>query len=158
LFATHVGDEEDFLKLLDFGIARMLHGEQDADLTRTGVVSGTPAFMAPEVCRGGRGDARSDLYSLGATMYFLLAGSPPFVGPSHGHVMASQLLEPPLPPSLRLGRPLPHALENVVLRCLAKDPQDRFETARALADALRRLAASMPWTRDDAAHFWQIER
>ena len=158
LFVTQVGDQPDFLKLLDFGIARQLQAEPDGSLTQTGMPSGTPAFMAPEVCRGERSDIRSDLYSLGATLYFLLAGSPPFVGPSTGHVISAHLLQEPEPPSARRGEPLPEALEQVVLRCLAKEPRDRFQTARDLAGALAPLANALPWTSEDATRFWQSER
>lgn len=158
LFVTHVGDDHDFLKLLDFGIAQVLEVESAEHLTQTGTLAGTPAFMAPEVCRGGRADARSDLYALGATMYFLLAGSPPFDGASPGQVLAAHMLQTPERPSVRRGEPIPEALEQVVLRCLAKDPQERFQTARDLGAALAQLADISPWTTEDSRRFWQGER
>jgi serine/threonine-protein kinase len=157
-FVTHVGDDHDFLKLLDFGIAQVLEVENADHLTQTGTLAGTPAFMAPEVCRGGRADARSDLYALGATMYFLLAGSPPFDGPSPGQVLAAHMVQAPERPSVRRGEPIPEALEQVVLRCLAKDPRDRFQTARDLGAALAQLADVNAWTAEDARRFWQGER
>jgi hypothetical protein len=156
-FVTRIGDDHDFLKLLDFGLARV-DGDGDPRLTRTGVLSGTPAFMASEVCRGEQADARSDIYGLGATMYFLLTGSPPFVGPSAGHVMAAHVREPPERPSTRRGEPIPEALEQVVLRCLAKEPGERFQTAQALASALVLLESEHPWTLEDARRFWEGER
>jgi hypothetical protein len=158
LFVTRAGDDHDFLKLLDFGIARMMEVENDEKLTQTGVIAGTPAFMAPEVCHGGSADARSDVYALGATMYFLLTGTAPFTGLSHGQMMAAHLLQTPERPSARRGEPLPEGLEQVVLRCLAKDPRDRFQTAREVADALAELVDVASWTADDAEAFWQVER
>lgn len=157
-FVTCVGDDHDFLKLLDFGIAQVLEVESAEHLTQTGTLTGTPAFMAPEVCRGGRADARSDLYALGATMYFLLAGSPPFDGASPGQVLAAHMLQAPERPSVRRGEPIPEALEQVVLRCLAKDPRDRFQSARDLGAALAQLADVSPWTAEDSRRFWQGER
>ena len=82
LYVTHCEDDHDFLKVLDFGVAWVAQGELDSHLTRTGIVPGTPAFMAPELRLGRRGDARSDIYSLGATLYYLLTGRPPAVADS----------------------------------------------------------------------------
>ena len=156
-FVTRAGDDHDFLKLLDFGLARV-ESDVDPRLTQTGVLSGTPAFMASEVCRGEQADARSDIYGLGATMYFLLTGSPPFVGSSAGQVMAAHVMEAPERPSARRGEAIPEVLEQVVLRCLAKEPGARFQTARALASALVLLASAHRWTSEDARRFWEIER
>lgn len=156
-FVTRVGDDHDFLKLLDFGLARV-ENDSDPRLTQSGVLSGTPAFMAPEACRGEQADVRSDIYALGATLYFLLTGSPPFIGPSLGHVIAAHLQQAPEPPSSRRGEPIPAALEQLVLRCLAKEPDERFPSARALASVLVLLASDHPWTLGDAQRFWQVER
>jgi serine/threonine-protein kinase len=157
LYVTRAGDDHDFLKLLDFGIARVITTEDDAHLTRTGVLRGTPAYMAPEVCRGERADARSDLYALGATLYFLLAGAPPFEGASHGQVLAAHMTQVPIPPSLRRGEAIPEAVEHVVLRCLAKEPHERFQSARELLAALTLLLDDAAWTAQDAARFWSVD-
>lgn len=154
-FVTSADGDLDFLKLLDFGIARRLEEVDETKLTRTGAVTGTPSFMAPEVIRGEAADERTDIYGLGATLYFILASSPPFVGQSGG-VMMAHLLESPEPPSAR-GTPVPAELERVVLRCLAKDPKERFQTASELAAALRATGCG-EWTGEDARLFWQRER
>jgi eukaryotic-like serine/threonine-protein kinase len=159
LFVTRAGDDHDFLKLLDFGIARLLPGAGEANLTQTGVAvaRGTPAYMPPEVCRGEPADARSDIYSLGATIYFLLTGKPPFDGPSPNEVLVAHLLEQPVPPSTVRGGPIPEALEQVVLRCLEKDPDARFQSARELFDVLSSLLDETSWSPADAERFWTNE-
>lgn len=159
LFATRAGDDHDYLKLLDFGIARVIAAEEEgAHLTRTGVIRGTPAYMAPEVCRGERADARADVYALGATLFFLLTGAPPFEGPSSGHVLAAHMTQPPPRVGARRGEPVPEPVEQLVSRCLAKDPGARFQTARELGDALDALVDPAGWTAQDAQRFWLVER
>jgi serine/threonine-protein kinase len=134
LFVCRMGDEPDFLKVLDFGIAK-IEGADDAAVTRAGWVHGTPAYMAPEVCNGAPADARSDVYSLGGVLYFLLTGTPPFTAPTTAAVMLAHVREEPEPPSAR-GRAVPADLERVVMRCLRKDPAERWQDARALDAAL----------------------
>ncbi len=124
-------------KVADFGLARLT--DADAELSRTGQVVGTPAFMAPEqVCaRRAAVSVRTDVYALGAVLYALLAGRPPF---AHGSVMEMlfQVLHDD-PPGLRgLRRDVPADLEAVCLHCLEKDPGRRYGSASALADDLRR--------------------
>jgi serine/threonine-protein kinase len=142
LFVCRLGDDPDFLKVLDFGIASIDGATADAgasvDVTRTGWVHGTPAYMSPEVCSGGRADARSDIYSLGAVLYFLVTGRPPFAAQSASAVMLAHVNETPEAPSAHI--PLPAQLDRVILRCLAKDPAARYASARALLDALDALA------------------
>jgi serine/threonine-protein kinase len=133
LFVCRLGDEPDFLKVLDFGIASV-EDEGNTTVTRAGWVQGTPAYMSPEVCNGERADARSDVYSLGAVIYFLLTGTPPFTARSAASVMLAHVNEQPERPSARA--PVPPELERVVLRCLAKDPGARYASARALDAAL----------------------
>lgn len=159
LFATSVGDDPDFLKLLDFGIARVVDTPAEAaTVTHAGVLRGTPAYMSPEVCKGGNADARSDIYSLGATLYFLLAGAPPFDAASGGNLLLAHLTEEPLPPSVRRGSPLPPDLEAVVLRCLAKEPADRYASARELYEALGAAIGVETWTLEEARAFWTRHR
>lgn len=154
LFATRSSDDPHLLKVLDFGIARWVDGERDHARTQVGATLGTPTYMAPELFIGQPADARSDLYSLGATLYHLLAGTPPFLADDDAGLMAAHRSDPPLPPSLRRGEGLPSELEAVVLRCLAKDPEDRFPSARALAEALERSFGGAPWTPADARDWW----
>jgi serine/threonine protein kinase/Tfp pilus assembly protein PilF len=128
--------EGDQAVLADFGIARAVSAAGGERLTETGLALGTSAYMSPEQAAGDRHlDSRSDIYSLGCVVYEMLAGEPPFTGPSVQAVMARHSLDPV--PHLRTVRStVPEAVEQVVFRALAKVPADRFATARQLADAL----------------------
>ncbi len=143
LFLTTAGGEDDFLKVLDFGIAKFSEGANDPTLTRSGWLGGTPDYMSPELVLGHPVDARTDIYSLGAVMYFLLTGQPPFVGKSSAEVMNAQVNKPLRYPSHLLGSPVPTELEEIVVRCLAKDREERFPDAKSLAVALTAFA-NMP--------------
>jgi serine/threonine-protein kinase len=128
-------------KLLDFGIAK-LTGDPSVQ-TQTSAVMGTPAYMSPEQCRGaGQVDQRSDVYSLGCLLFALITGSPPFVAEGSGEVIAMHLREPPPAPSSRLFG-LPPEIDALVLRCLAKDPAQRFASATELAVAIGEIAGSV---------------
>ncbi len=136
LFLTELGGEPDFLKVLDFGVVKFTAQEAGADLTRTGFFAGTPAYLSPEVAGGGEADARSDVYALGAVLYFLLTGAPPFSSDNPTELLAAHMSKRPIPPSQRRGEALPPAIEEIVMRCLAKDPAARYESAVELARAL----------------------
>ena len=117
----------------DFGIARALLADSDAArrLTATGVALGTPGYMSPEQAMGEHAvDARSDIYALGALAHEMLAGSPPFTGPSAQAVLARVLTESP-PPLTQVRRGVPASISDVVQRALAPEPSDRPATARA---------------------------
>ena len=135
ILVTQAGGARDFVKVVDFGIARRLD-EGDGSLTREGWIGGTPSYISPEVARGLPADACSDVYGLGAVLYFLLTGEPPFAATAPDAVMAAHVLEPVEPPGRRARRAIAPALEAVVLRSLAKDPAERYRDAAALADAL----------------------
>ncbi|HEX3343791.1 MAG TPA: serine/threonine-protein kinase, partial [Polyangiaceae bacterium] len=152
LFVCRMGDEDDFLKVLDFGIAKIEGAEEDATVTRAGWVHGTPAYMSPEVCNGQRADARSDVYSLGAVLYFLLTGTPPFTAPTAAAVMVAHVSEHPDLPSHR--GPVPPDVEKVVMRALEKDPASRFQSAREMDLALTGCKDASGWTRAQATAFW----
>ncbi len=126
-------DEQGRPRLVDFGLARLDDG--GASLTATGALLGTPAYMAPEQVHGRRADARTDVYGLGATLHAALTGGPPFQAAGVLATLEAVLQAAPTPPSRRAAD-VPPALDAVVLRCLAKDPADRFPDADALADAL----------------------
>lgn len=141
------------VKVADFGLARLLG--DDVELTQAGTTLGTPLYMSPEQGRGGAVDARSDLYSLGATVYHLLTRRPPFSGATGASVVMAHISEP-LVPLATLRRDLPPALCAIVERLLAKDPADRFaspqelvheveEAAAALAPGSRRGPAPLAW-------------
>jgi len=130
-------------KILDFGIAKLM-GEHAGLKTSTSTVMGTPTYMSPEQCRGaGLVDQRSDVYALGCVLFTLLVGRPPFDAAGPGDMIAAHLREPaPAPSSFRPG--IPPEVDRVVLRCMAKDPQMRFEHAGELAVVLGTLLGSSP--------------
>ena len=143
------GADPDFVKVLDFGLAKLIEGAGGAPfsvaaLTQNDMVFGTPEYMAPEQAMGQPLDGRADLYSLGATLFEILTGRPPFVDPSPMKLLAQHVRNPP--PSLAQVRPdqaWPRALEDVVRRCLAKHPDDRPQRAEDLAAELRALAPAL---------------
>jgi serine/threonine-protein kinase len=137
LFVTAVGGGGEFVKVLDFGLAKLARGERSSALTADGWAVGTPKWAAPEVAGGGGATAGSDVYGLGAVLYFLLCGTAPFDYPDVGHTIRAHLSEPPVPPSLRQPG-VPPPVESVVLRCLDKDPARRYRDAGELAGALAR--------------------
>jgi eukaryotic-like serine/threonine-protein kinase len=145
-YRAKVGDDADFIKILDFGIARLAN-PQDSIVTQTGVVMGTPDFMAPEQAMGKHVDHRADVYSLGASAYALLTGRPPFEGANEYDVIYKQLNDQPAPPSevAPVAAGVPRWLDDVILRALRKDPDERPGSMRAFAEALadaRALATS----------------
>jgi serine/threonine protein kinase len=125
----------------DFGVAKALTEAGGEELTRSGLVVGTPAYMSPEQAAAEPDiDARSDLYSLGAVVYEMLAGQPPYTGATAGAIMARKAMEPV--PSLRVVREtVPGSVEQAVTRALAKAPADRFGTAQEFAEALEQQIA-----------------
>ena len=147
---------DDVAKLLDFGLVLPRAGSPTPQLTGEGQVLGTPLFMAPEqVMGGGRVvDERSDLYALGAVAYFLLTGRPPFDGENGIGVMIAHARDPVVPPS-RDRADVPEDLERVVLRCLAKEPTERFPDAESLERALGACCCAGDWDRERAARWWQ---
>ena len=128
----------------DFGIARAITAAGGERLTQTGMAVGTAAYMSPEQASGeSRIDGRSDVYALGCVVYEMLAGAPPFTGPSAQAIMARHSLDPV--PSLRTVRStVPEGLEQVILKALAKIPADRFASAVAFAEALTKPAVVGP--------------
>ncbi len=126
--------------VVDFGLAQ---DQDETGLTRTGLISGTPAYVSPEQARGAPLDRRSDVYSLGVALYELLTESPPFVGPSAAGVLVQVIQDEPEP--LRKRKPsIPADLETIVLKCLEKEPERRYDSARALADDLDRWLKGDP--------------
>jgi serine/threonine protein kinase len=126
------------VKVLDFGIAKLRAGLSPNTVdTRTGYLLGTPSYMSPEQCRGIHDeiDHRSDIYSLGILLYEMLCGVTPFVSSGFGDVLLMHMTEAPLPPSAR-NTLVPPAVEQVILRALAKKPEDRFQTMRDMRAAL----------------------
>jgi serine/threonine protein kinase len=156
IILCHRGGIPDFVKVLDFGLARAVGAEGEAGLTAVGSLTGTPLYMAPEAIeRSQSADARTDLYAVGAVGYFLLTGTPVFRGDTIIELCMQQMHALPEPPSQRLGRPVTPALEAILLRCLAKPPEDRPMSAQAVLDELARCGTADAWTSRDAEAWWQ---
>ncbi|MCA9606326.1 MAG: serine/threonine protein kinase [Myxococcales bacterium] len=136
LFVVRRDDSTTQIKVLDFGLARLTR-DSSPQLTRDGWVVGTPATIAPELVRGEPADARSDVYALGVVLYQMLAGVRPFEGEA-ATVMRAKVKLDPVKPSLHTGTFIPPHLEAVVMRCLSRDPDERYADAGELVDALAR--------------------
>jgi serine/threonine-protein kinase len=147
----------DVVKLLDFGLVLPQAESQDGErLTQDGSNPGTPAYMSPEQAAGRSDlDARSDIYGVGCLAYFLLTGQPPFAGRSAARILAAHIYEPPAPLA-----GVSAELEAIVLRCLAKEPADRFDRVEALDRALAACPAATEWTEQLADAWWvaNVER
>ncbi len=129
-------------KLLDFGIAKTLEPDSPA-LTSTGMVLGTPHYMSAEQAKGMPADQRSDIYALGVILYEMLVGKVPFDDKSIPSILVKHLTEPPRPPSSLRGD-IPKEVETLVLRCLEKDPERRFQSADDLGRALAARVETEP--------------
>ena len=145
LFLTRLGDQEGWLKVLDFGIAkarRALTGRTSSQLTRTGTTLGTPHYMAPEQFVGTKDvDQRADVYSTGVILYEMLTGRTPFDGETYEELIIRVATEKPTPPRA-LKPELDESLEQVVLRSMERGPEQRFSSMEDLAVALRPLAGT----------------
>lgn len=136
------GQDAQFVKVIDFGLVKIVNGDVPTkttfvELTKSGVVVGTPAYMSPEQIDKGVMDGRTDQYSLAITIYVMLTGRTPFVGANPIDVATKHLLEQPLPPSVyRTSLSVSEAFEAAILRALSKDPSERFDTCTAFIDAL----------------------
>src|SRR5262249_18749000 len=132
------------VKVLDFGLARHVVETESLNVTRAGAILGTPLYMAPEQCSGsGTVDARTDIYALGATLFHLLAGRPPFEGPTAVRVIAQHCQEPP-PPLQQLNPAVSEGACQIAARALAKSPDARYAHAGALLHDLERLLRGEP--------------
>ncbi len=155
IFACSVGIEYDFVKVLDFGLVKNIASTETARLTIAGVSAGTPAYMAPEIAMGEEAiDGRVDLYGLGCVAYFLLTGSPVFEEKTPTATALAHVQKAPTPPSERSELEVPPLFEQIILRCLAKKPEDRPRTARELRDLLANCGVA-EWTQENASAWWQ---
>lgn len=135
------GAEPDFVKVMDFGLAKLRENEEasSASITRAGLIVGTPYYMAPEQIRGEATDPRTDVYALGALMYKCLAGVPPFWASTPVGVLTKHLTDAVVPPSVKTVRPdipIPKEAEAIVLRAMEKDPRARHESMDELRHEL----------------------
>src|SRR5262249_35864929 len=139
-----------------FGLVKKIDaaGESLA-LTSVNAITGTPLYLAPEsITDPDTVDARIDIYSLGAVAYFLLTGTPPFDGRTVVEICGHHLHPQPVPPSARLGRPVPAKLEALVLACLAKDRNDRPRDAQELLTRLSACEIESPFGVAEARAWW----
>ncbi len=128
----------------DFGIARAITAAGGEKLTETGIAVGTPAYMSPEQAMAEPTlDGRSDVYSLGCVLYEMLAGEPPYTGPTAGAILARRLTDP-VPPLHTVRETVPAKVERAIEKALAKVPADRFATATQFAEALGQSRARLP--------------
>lgn len=157
LYACRVGVEVDFVKVLDFGLVKENAPGQSADVKLTAVdaLTGTPAFMAPELALGDPDvDHLVDIYALGCSAYYLLTGDLPFYATNTVQMLFKQANEPPPTPSKKAKFPVPEALDRAVLACLAKAPNDRPKDAMALIGMLDAIRFDTPWTPERATAWW----
>ena len=158
IFAAKRGGVYDVAKLLDFGLVKPVEQAQNAHLTQTGTLSGSPLYMSPEQAAATEeADARSDIYSLGITAYFLLTGHTPFEGTNPLQVLIAHARDVVPPPSERQPG-IPADLEQIVLKCLAKEPADRYPDAESLEKALAACEDAGQWNDEDAARWWHETR
>lgn len=158
LFLANVGSDLDYVKVLDFGLVKPesnAEGRKELELTLDNAVAGTPAYMAPEVAMTRKVDHRADIYALGCVGYFLLTGDLVFDGETPIQVAMRHVNDEPLAPSERSELDVPHQLDVLILRCLAKAPEERPESTAALLELLTELSRPHPWTPADAASWWQ---
>ncbi len=155
IIAARLGGMDDVAKLLDFGLVRTATPVLATELSDEGQILGTPLFMSPEQAMGRHElDVRSDIYSLGAVAYYLLTGQPPFDEEGAIGAMIAHARDPVVPPS-RVNASIPNDLERVVIRCLAKEPVDRFPDAASLERALGECGCAADWDLEHAAWWWQ---
>jgi serine/threonine protein kinase len=156
IMLTTRGGLYDFVKVLDFGLVRAVDAQRDVAITSANTVSGTPQYLSPEgIERPDEVDARGDLYAVAAVGYFLLTGTPVFTGKTPMEVCLQQVRETPQRPSERRGEPVSADLEDLLLRCLAKRPEDRPASAAELLAALSACASAGSWSTEQAADWWR---
>ncbi len=154
IYCAYRGGLFDVAKILDFGLAKPLHDNQDSGLTQEGSITGSPLYMSPEQATGANEiDQRSDIYSLGAVMYLMATGRPPFDYPQPIKVLVAHASESPASP--REWNPaIPTELEEIILRCLEKQPEDRFQDVETLREQLKGIPLVERWSSCEAAAWW----
>lgn len=146
LFLTQRSGQSDFVKVLDFGVAKHMAAEGAHTGTLDGTIVGTPAYMSPEQAAGLPVDARSDIYAVGNILYEMLTGHPPFQVEAFGQLVVHIITQPPppLPSHLPSGEPLPPALAALVMRCLAKEPEGRPQSLAEVMTGLLLVPSPAP--------------
>jgi eukaryotic-like serine/threonine-protein kinase len=157
VFLCRYGEDYDFVKVLDFGIAKASHDTRDTEtaLTVANMIQGTPAFIAPEQALGGVDvDARADIYSAGCVGYWLLTGELVFTADTPMKLLLAHAHAPPEAPSARTELPIPPDLDALVLSCLAKDRECRPKSPRDLLERLETVVLGQAWTTARAREWW----
>jgi hypothetical protein len=155
IFACRLGLEVDFVKVLDFGLVRAAaEAEPDTSLTMPGFMIGTPAYLAPEIAAGDPATHRADVYSLGCVAYWLLTGRMVFDASSPARALKQHLFEAPAPPSRHSPHAIPPELDQLVLACLAKEPDDR-PSAVELGHRLEACGAAEAWSEAHGSGWWR---
>ena len=157
IFLCRYGEDYDFVKVLDFGIvtAAKDSAETGAALTVENAVHGTPAFIAPEQALDGSAvDGRADIYATGCVAYWLLTGQLVFTADTPLGLLVHHVHTAPTPPSSRVELRIPAALDQIVLSCLAKNPEQRPQTAKELSHRLAAIDCANAWTEDEARLWW----
>ncbi len=157
IYVCRYGLDWDFVKLLDFGLVKTNAGSEAAgrQLTVAGVIAGTPAYMSPEIGMGNPDvDWRADIYALGAVGYWLLTGKSVFEGSTPMQIVMAHIQKAPVPPSRRTDQKIPAELEEILLACLQKDPNNRPQTMNELAQRLKAVPLESPWTQERARRWW----
>ncbi len=158
LFLSNLGPTGDYITILDFGLVQNEQAEELSErLTAEGTTSGTPAYMAPEMAvQRDDVDHRSDIYALGGVAYWLLTGGYVFEAESGVAMIVEHVKTAPVPPSTRTELAVPEELDRIVLRCLEKEPDARYQSVRELAADLARVPLSQPWTSARALQWWEL--
>jgi serine/threonine-protein kinase len=157
LFICRMGLNVDVVKLLDFGLVKSTLAGAETRMTMDGMTTGTPAYMAPEIAMGSQDvDGRSDLYQLGCVAYWLLTGQLVFDEPTPVAMALAHVQRELVAPSLRGELPVPDGLERLVMACLAKNREDRPQSAVELDRMLAKLEDVPQWTAEDAHRWWQV--
>jgi eukaryotic-like serine/threonine-protein kinase len=157
LFVTRLGHDYDYLKVLDFGMVKDRPSRHDSGLlTADDILHGTPAFIAPEVILGEpQIDGRTDLYSLACAAYWAVTGQLVFEARTAADMLLRHAQAQPTPPSQISELPIPKEFDRILMKCLEKDPADRFGSALAVDAQLTQVPLTEPWTQRRAREWWQ---
>jgi serine/threonine-protein kinase len=157
IFVCRKGMSYDFAKVLDFGLVRLVSPDtgQATKLTLEGQITGTPAYMAPEMASGGRVDHRADIYSLGCVAYWALTGALVFEEESPLQMVLEHLQTIPVPTARRTEFSIPPDLDALILRCLEKSPDKRPTSMMDLFNELKTIQGLSPWTAELARDWWK---
>ncbi|HKY62883.1 MAG TPA: serine/threonine-protein kinase [bacterium] len=157
IFVTQRGGLYDFVKVLDFGLAKEFRKPEEAALTQAGAFMGTPRYSAPELIQSKAGvDGRTDLYMLGAVGYWALTGHPPFADSDSVDLLVDHVKTIPKRPSEVTELAILPEMDGIIMKCLEKNPRDRFQNPADLIEALKALPFAKPWNQVAAKDWWAL--